>query len=405
VDRKAQVVIYNNIKPSLEKIMKTILLAIFSLMYADHASALFGKGSLVCVTKKCREARAKAADTYNKTGNCDGLGGKDKAKCEKYKKKDDRKMGKLSEEAKKIVLEGGNCDALKGKDKRTCKRASRQKARIISRASAAEGGDCAGKSGKDLRQCQRTIKRDEKGKRGAFGFIGEKKANKLSQENWAAFNACKTELDKLKSSQEITQADYDSILEQAENARLGKSQIIGRQKAIKTGVAIGVVAATAATGGLAAGGIGIGAATSASAAIGLGASTAAGVGVAAGVGAVGAGTIGAGVGAATRKNKKLAGIEACNMDAIALAKANHLNAKNAAIPQVIALAPKVRSIKFAADGKVAKGSIYVLTSTGLCKKLSKNEPWHESAHYNNIIDCKKAAFQKRSLAGDEAKEE
>jgi hypothetical protein len=62
----------------------------------------------------------------------------------------------------------------------------------------------------------------------------------------------------------------------------------------------------------------------------------------------------------------------------------------------------VRSIKFAADGKVAKGSIYVLTSTGLCKKLSKNEPWHESAHYNNIIDCKKASFQARSSGSVES---
>jgi hypothetical protein len=399
--------------------MKTIVLAIFSLLYAEHASALFGKGSLVCVTKKCKEARAKAADTYNKTGNCDGLDGKDKAKCEKYKKKDERKMGKLSEGAKKIVLEGGNCDALKGKDKRTCKRAARQKARIISRASAAEGGDCAGKSGKDLRQCQRTIRRDEKGKRGAFGFIGEKKANKLSQENWAAFNSCKAELDKLKVANEISQADYDSILQQAEDARLSKSKIIGRQKAIKTGVAVGVAAATVATGGMALGAVSAKAAAGAalSTAISAKSATAATAAITTASGAIatagtlttgtmiaggvaGAGVVGSGIGAATSKNKKLAGIKACNYDGIALAKANHVKPE-VLQPEVVALTPKPRMIKYADDGKVAKGSIYVLTGTGVCKKLSKNEPWHESAHYNNIIDCKKAAYQKRSVAGGE----
>jgi hypothetical protein len=55
-----------------------------------------------------------------------------------------------------------------------------------------------------------------------------------------------------------------------------------------------------------------------------------------------------------------------------------------------------KKINYAADSRVAKGSIYVLTAQGKCKKLSKNEPWHESAHYNNIIACKKASFKLRS---------
>jgi len=318
-------------------------------MYVEHASALFGKGSLVCITKKCRDAKAKAADTYNKTGTCDGLGGKEKAKCEKYKKKDNRKMGKLSEEAKKIVTEGGNCDSLKGKDKRTCKRAARLKARIISSASSAEGGECAGKSGSDRRKCQRMIKRDEKGKRGAFGFIGGKKANKQSQDNWNAFNSCKAELDKLKAADEISQADYDKILSAAEDDRKNKSQKIGRSKAFKASM----IAA---------------------------------------FGAIGSG-------------KKIEAMKVCDQDAITAASNEYINKKPIALPIEEALISNVRVIKFAEDGKVAKGSTYVLTGSGKCKKLSKDEPWHESAHYNTIIECKKAAFQKRNIAGGDIESE
>jgi len=47
------------------------------------------------------------------------------------------------------------------------------------------------------------------------------------------------------------------------------------------------------------------------------------------------------------------------------------------------------------NSRNAKGSVYVLSSTGKCIKISSKQPWHESAHYNNINECKKAIFNNR----------
>lgn len=145
--------------------------------------------------------------------------------------------------AKEHLANGGNCTDLRGGAKRKCKR----QARKIARDTAKEQCASAGKK----RRCRRKIRRDEKGRMGAYGFIGAKKANKQSKANWASYNQKKAELDQLLATGQISSNQHAQMLKIAEKQRLKESNRIGRVKTIKTVAAVGVAAATVATAGIA----------------------------------------------------------------------------------------------------------------------------------------------------------